>query len=102
MIKKINVSNFGLFNNYLWDNTIGNKLEFKKLNIIYGRNYSGKTTLSRMFRCFELAQKHVYYLDCDYSFTLHDGTLISSSNIEGFTGKMRVYNSNFVKDNLSW
>ena len=30
-----------------------NGLEFKELNIIYVRNYSGKTTLSRIIRAYE-------------------------------------------------
>ncbi|MEB3733722.1 AAA family ATPase [Halopseudomonas pachastrellae] len=30
-----------------------NIAEFKKINILYGRNYSGKTTLSRIFRALE-------------------------------------------------
>lgn len=102
MIKNINVKNFGLFNNYSWNTSIGKDYEFKKLNIIYGRNYSGKTTLSRMFRCFELAEKHMHYLDCNYSLTISDDSVITSSNIDKFNCKIRVYNSDFIKDNLSW
>lgn len=55
MIKKINIGNLGLYQNFQWDlsvrDTPGNNIkEFKKENIIYGRNYSGKTTLSRIIR----------------------------------------------------
>lgn len=56
MIKKIDIQNFGLFSDYNWDSEIGNDPDkdiFKKVNIIYGRNYSGKTALSRVFRCVE-------------------------------------------------
>ncbi|MFR0679264.1 AAA family ATPase, partial [Dysgonomonas mossii] len=54
MIKKIDIQKFGLFSNYNWNSEVGSDPEkdvFKKVNIIYGRNYSGKTTLSRIFRC---------------------------------------------------
>lgn len=55
MIKKINIGNLGLYQNFQWDlsvrDTPGNNIkEFKKENIIYGRNYSGKTTLSKIIR----------------------------------------------------
>lgn len=53
MITKIDIKKFGLFSNYTWSQNIGNNSvnDFKKLNIIYGRNYSGKTTLSRIIKC---------------------------------------------------
>jgi len=56
MITKIDIEKFGLFKDYQWSKNFGNDSNagvFKKVNIIYGRNYSGKTTLSRMFRCIE-------------------------------------------------
>ncbi len=102
MIKKINVQKFGVFENYLWDSSIGRDFAFKKLNIIYGRNYSGKTTLSRIFRCIELSQLHNDYVDCNFSIKLDDGRDITHSNFNTFENKVRVYNSDFVRDNLSW
>ena len=52
-IQKIDISNFGTYKNYTWGTTISNDYTFKNINIIYGRNYSGKTTLSRIFKCIE-------------------------------------------------
>lgn len=43
--------NFGSYKNFKWGNNLE---EFKTINIFYGRNYSGKTTLSRIARSFEL------------------------------------------------
>lgn len=43
-IKKL--VDFGIFQDFSWDN---NTIEFSSRNIIYGWNYSGKTTLSRLF-----------------------------------------------------
>lgn len=53
MIKKIkSINNFAVFENFNWNNSVktpdGAVMEFTKLNILYGRNYSGKTTLSRI------------------------------------------------------
>mgnify|MGYP002612405055 FL=1 len=47
IIKRIkSIKNFGVFNNYRIG---GNTRDFNERNIIYGWNYSGKTTLSRLF-----------------------------------------------------
>lgn len=58
MITKIDIAKFGLFCDCIWNQHIGNHPEgiFKRVNLIYGRNYSGKTTLSRIFRCIESNQ----------------------------------------------
>lgn len=67
MITKIGIKKFGLFFNYKWNLNIGKTPEdiFKKLNIIYSRNYSGKTTLSRVIRCVENKELHDKYLDAE-------------------------------------
>ncbi len=60
MLEKLDIANFGSFNGFEWDTDVrepnGGVGRFKKLNILYGRNYSGKTTLSRIFRSFEVGQ----------------------------------------------
>jgi len=48
MIKKIKkIKHFGVFTNYQTDSKLP---EFKKYNLIYDWNASGKTTLSRLLR----------------------------------------------------
>jgi len=103
MILKIDVPHFGLFNNYAWDIAISNE-SFKKINIIYGRNYSGKTTLSRMFNCMEEAVMHRDYPTCQFKVTLSGGQVITNSNLRDFAQyhKIRVYNTDFVRENLGW
>lgn len=104
MITKIDIEKFGLFNNYRWSQNIGNDdnlASLKKVNLIYGRNYSGKTTLSRILRCVEKKQIHEKYLDGKFAITNDQGNLITQSNLN-CTEKIRVYNTDFVKDNLSW
>ena len=104
MIKKINIQRFGLFSDYNWDSEIGcdpDKDIFKKVNIIYGRNYSGKTTLSRIFRCVETKKLHKDYHDAKFILSTNDGTIINESDLT-YSKNIRVYNTDFVKDNLSW
>ena len=45
MIQKIDITKFGIYKDYKWDSNIGKDFYFKSVNIIYGRNYSGKTTI---------------------------------------------------------
>ena len=57
-VKKIDsIKNMAVFHDFRWASSVrdgGNNIaEFKKINIFYGRNYSGKTTLSRIFRALE-------------------------------------------------
>lgn len=104
MITKIDIKKFGVFNEFAWKNAIGGDIYFKLINIIYGRNYSGKTTLSRMFRCIEKGEMHQHYHGSNFSILLNDGRSINQDNIGHFLDsiKIRVYNTDFVKDNLSW
>lgn len=57
MINGIDINSFGSFAGLDWKKRIrdggNNPQDFKRLNILYGRNYSGKTTLSRIFRALE-------------------------------------------------
>ena len=57
ILKIKRIENFGIFRNFEWDNELAylqdNKTEiynFKKINIFYGRNYSWKTSLSKLIR----------------------------------------------------
>ena len=46
MIKKLKkIKNFGVFSNYTCNSDLR---DFEEKNIIYGWNYSGKTTVSRL------------------------------------------------------
>jgi len=104
MIQKIDIQNFGLFNNYLWNSNIGgDKLNdiFKKVNIIYGRNYSGKTTLSRIFRAVELGVLNEKYLNCHFTITGENEDIITEQNLSS-SDRIRVFNTDFIKENLSW
>ncbi|WP_211329688.1 AAA family ATPase [Vespertiliibacter pulmonis] len=58
MIKNIPyIKKLGVFDDFNWDSEVrnngGSVQNFVDINIIYGRNYSGKTTLSRIIRALE-------------------------------------------------
>ncbi|HGL4256783.1 TPA: AAA family ATPase, partial [Burkholderia dolosa] len=78
-----------------------NPQDFKRLNILYGRNYSGKTTLSRIFRALETGRLPPNYTNA--SFTVHgDEGEVSQLTIGSHAYNVRVYNRDFISDNLSF
>ena len=98
MIKQINkIKDFGIFQTFNWDSIP----QFKKYNAIYGWNYSGKTTLSRIFRCFELGLLHDDYDSGTFEVEDDQGKTYDQSN-QTLLFDVRVFNSDFVKHNLRW
>lgn len=106
MIQNLDIQNFGIYKNFEWKKGVGNfdGSNFGDLNIIYGRNYSGKTTLSRLFSCIEHKTLHQDYLDGEFEINISEGKKITQNNIHEVDNsfKMRVYNQDFCKNNLSW
>lgn len=103
-IKKID--KFAVFNGFDWDSSVRDDknsiAEFKALNIIYGRNYSGKTTLSRMFRSMEKGELHAKYPDAVFEFE-HTGTdRLCQLDVSNCSYDIRVYNRDYISDNLKW
>lgn len=100
MIKKFSKINYGSYQNFLWSDSLP---EFKTLNILYGRNYAGKTTLSRILRSFEIKEPHPDYPNATFEIEL-DNRHLKESNItdENKDLCIRVYNRDFVKENLSF
>ncbi|MFY8000901.1 MAG: AAA family ATPase [Candidatus Kapaibacteriota bacterium] len=103
MIRKIDIQKYGIFSGYSWDKSIGQDKFFHRLNIIYGRNYAGKTTLSRILRSLEANMPNPDFSDGQFVITLADNIIIKNDDLgKALTHKVRVYNSDFVKENLSW
>lgn len=98
MIKKINrIKDFGVFHNFSWNADIP---EFKTFNLLYGWNYSGKTTLSRAFRCLELSALHPDYPSATFDFEDTAGTHYDQQFLN--PPLIRVFNSDFCRKNLQW
>lgn len=97
-IKKISeIKNLGTFTNFQWINGCN---DFKRYNFFYGWNYSGKTTLSRIFRCLEDKKTHPDFPNASFKVET-DADNITEKDI-GKDFNIRVFNEEFVEDNFKW
>jgi wobble nucleotide-excising tRNase len=105
MIETINIKNFGCFSDFSWNTEVrdpgNNVARFKKMNIIYGRNYSGKTTLSRIIRALETGKISPRYAAPSFTITLSTGT-VTNDNVPLQEHDVRVYNKDFVDEHLAF
>lgn len=104
-IKRIDsIKNMAVFQDFRWATSVrdeGNSVaEFKKINILYGRNYSGKTTLSRILRAMETGNLSDKFENPSFVLTFVDGTQATQGALTGHGKKIRVFNEDFVRDNL--
>lgn len=106
LLKLVKINDFGLFNNFIWDNNVrdkgGNKIIFQKMNIIYARNYSGKTTLSRILQCLESKQKNQYYPNAECEYLFENNITVSTNDLQTINKSIKVYNKDFVNLHLNW
>lgn len=105
MITKFkSINNLAVFQNFNWDTAIrddGNNIVlFKPINILYGRNYSGKTTLSRIVRALEIGNISDKYENPQFEVCIQDIVDTTQNNLTAHGKKIRVFNEDFVKDNL--
>ncbi|WP_447984953.1 AAA family ATPase [Nitrospira sp. Nam74] len=99
MIRKVQrIKSFGVYSDFRWTPELP---VFNRYNLLYGWNYSGKSTLSRVFRCFELKQSHPDFTGAETRLETEDGQIHESAN--GWSGfVVRVFNADFIRDNLSF
>ena len=105
MITKFkSINNLAVFQNFDWDSTIrdtgNNVVLFKPINIFYGRNYSGKTTLSRIVRALETGNLSDKYENPEFEVCITDVADSTPNNLTAHEKKIRVFNEDFVKANL--
>lgn len=105
-IEEINIKNLAVFKDFVWKNSVktkeGQKVNLSDINIFYGRNYSGKTTLSRIFRAFETGSISDKYPLPEFSLKLKgEDTKLTQNDISN-KKDFRVFNEDFIKDNLSF
>lgn len=106
-IKKISsIRNFGLFKGFDWNNSVksstGEVVSLKDINIFYGRNYSGKSTIAKLLRSFERHNLPCHYDNADFSVEFEDGTNATSAGLNQHQFDVRVYTQDFIYDNLSF
>lgn len=106
MIQKFtNIKDFAVFKDFCWDKSVcdsnGCVLNLQKNNIIFGHNYSGKTTLSRIVRALEKKELPPKYDNPKFLLKIND-TDIHESELEKCKDTVRVFNEDFVRDNLAF
>lgn len=99
MIKKItSIKNLGVYQNFAWRDLP----EFASKNIIYGWNYSGKTTLSRLFSSIRDKSFHKSFDNVEFKIQLSDNSEITHLNLSTSEFPILVFNSEYIRDNLKW
>lgn len=105
MIESIDVQKFGSYSDFAWDKHVvdqrGTVATFRKLNILYGRNYSGKTTLSRIVQSIERGRLPDKYVSPKFRITTSKG-IITEADVANTDLVVRVFNKDFVDLNLSF
>jgi len=100
MLKNIlRMREFGVFDDYTKPVAIQ---DFSDRNIIYGWNYSGKTTISRLFGMLESKQLHSDFQDVQFNVSDHGGASISENTVSACGKVVRVFNTDFIANNLEW
>ena len=98
------IGNLAVFKDFIWDKSVidssGKICLFKDINILYGRNYSGKTSLSRIFRAFETGRLSEKFEKPEFKVLFNDGKELDQSNLYLQGKKIRVFNEDFVRENL--
>ncbi len=107
MFKKVqSIDNLAVYSNYRWNDSVKDKdgtvVDFKKVNILYGRNYSGKTTLSRIFRSLETGVISEKYVNPQFQMVRQDNSILTQNDISNNQIKIRVFNEDFIRENLKF
>ncbi len=103
MIKKfLKIKNFGSFKNYIADSNLN---EFKKYNLFFGLNGTGKTTLSTLFRCLNdgLISKDLdgNSFKEDFDILLDNDQHITEFQENIYCNYIKIFNRDFVNNNLT-
>ena len=100
MFEKISkLKKFGIFRDFSWD---GDTPNFAKLNLVYGWNRSGKTTLSKVFVACEkkTTEFREYPADSEFEIRVEGKSPINQINCQNAMDQIRVFNRDFVEDNV--
>ncbi len=96
MITKINhLTNFGNYRQFQW----GGTTPFTKRNLIYGWNYSGKTTLSRLFQILAEPNQLAQWQGSQFELELQGGVTMTHANLAN-PPCIKVFNRDFIQRNF--
>ena len=106
MISKISkLKGFGIFHDFTWKTELS---DFKKFNLIYGWNRSGKTTISRIFascekKCTYDKDKFKQYPENgEFEIKVNDGTAVKNTDVATNVLPIKIFNQDFIDDNISF
>lgn len=107
MINKISyIKKLGVFSNFDWDSEVrddkGAVVGFKKCNVLYGRNYSGKTSLSRVFKSLEDRKISERITNAEFSIVIDNNSQITNADVDRCPLDVRVFSSDFISTHLQW
>lgn len=89
--------NFGSFEDFSWPGTLP---EFKKHNLFYGKNGSGKTTFSHFLQCYEEEKFPEDFAPApSMEIITEEG---KSSEFSALSGRIKVFNTYYISNNLFW
>ncbi len=101
MINKIEtINDFGIYKSFNWNSVLSID-DFKYKNIIYGWNYSGKTTFYRIFCSLRDKEISHDFKNGNFKVVTEQGNY-DKSNLALFPYKVLVFNSDYIKENLRW
>ena len=96
MISRINhLTHFGNYRQFQW----GVTTPFTKRNLIYGWNYSGKTTLSRLFQILAEANQLAQWQGSQFEVELQGGATMTHANLANLQ-HIKVFNRDFIQRNF--
>ncbi len=90
------IENFGIFHDFYWDN---NARDFGSRNIIFGWNYSGKTTLSRFIESLSVQSDNREVLP-KFSIDIDDNGIARKGVSTKINVPIFVFNNNYIERNL--
>ena len=99
------IKQFGPFRDFDWKTVKdkdGHPLRFQSLNFIFGRNYSGKTTLSKILQSFERKALPAHYDNAAFELEFEGSTVLNETLVTQAPAPIRVFNRDFVSDNLAF
>ena len=101
MITKIKeIKDFGIYKDFKW-NEIDRLNPFNKKNIIYGWNYSGKTTLSRIFTSLKDKSLHKNFKSAKLKIEI-DNQEYTQDSLDQINENIYVFNAEYIQENLKW
>ena len=101
ILRLTSIDQFGVLDDFKWNRD--NKLQdFKEKNIIYGWNYSGKTTLSRLFSSLKDKKLHEDFNSAKFKLKTTDTDEFDDTLIESFPYTIAVFNQEYIQSKLNW